>query len=143
VKAANWEELNKPEVRIAVPQATSMDKFLTENVSKAAIQRFLGNAEAIAAFQSGRVEAVCLFHPPLLAARQRLRFGTISVPKPVTSNPSSVAVRKGDAEFVAWVDGQIGEFYKTRKIQAWYEAFLKDFGLDPKAVPPIIKEMIG
>ena len=37
------------------------------------------NAAAIAAFQSGRVDAVCLFHPPLLAARQRLGKGKIVV----------------------------------------------------------------
>ncbi len=139
----NWEDLNKPEVRIAVPQATSMDRFLTTNVAKAAIQRFPGNTEAIAAFQSGRVEAVCLFHPPLIAARQRLGAGKIVVPQPTQSNPSSAAVRKGDIAFVEWVDARITEYYNSRQIQAWYEEFLSGFGLDPKAAPPIIKEMLG
>jgi polar amino acid transport system substrate-binding protein len=138
-----WEDLNKPEIRIAVPQATSMDRFLTNSVARAAIQRFPGNTEAIAAFQSGRVEAVCLFHPPLIAARQRLGAGKIVVPQPTQSNPSSAAVRKGDTAFVEWVDGQIAEYYRTRQIQAWYEEFLTGFGLDPKAAPPIIKEMLG
>ncbi|QCK86335.1 transporter substrate-binding domain-containing protein [Phreatobacter aquaticus] len=139
----NWEDLNKPEVRIAVPQATSMDAFLTANVAKATIQRFPGNTEAIAAFQSGRVEAVCLFHPPLIAARQRLGAGKIVVPQPTRSNPSSAAVRKGDTAFVAWVDEQISGYYRSRQIQTWYEEFLTSFGLDPKAAPPIIKEMLG
>ena len=139
----SWEDLNQPGVRIAVPQATSMDKFLTENVSKAAIQRFPGNTEAIAAFQSGRVDAVCLFHPPLLAARQRLGQGKIVVPTPAQSVPSSAAVRKGDTAFVAWVDAQVADYYKSGKIQAWYEEFLVGFGLDPKAAPPIIKERLG
>lgn len=139
----NWEDLNKPEVRIAVPQATSMDRFLTTNVAKATIQRFPGNTEAIAAFQSGRVEAVCLFHPPLIAARQRLGAGKIVVPQPTQANASSAAVRKGDAAFVAWVDQQIAGYYRSRQIQAWYEEFLTGFGLDPKAAPPIIKEMLG
>lgn len=138
-----WEDLNKPEVRIAVPQATSMDRFLTANVAKAAIQRFPGNTEAIAAFQAGRVEAVCLFHPPLIAARQRLGTGKIVVPQPTQSNASSAAVRKGDAAFLAWVDARIEEYYRTRQIQTWYEEFLTGFGLDPKAAPPIIKEMLG
>jgi len=138
-----WEDLNKPEVRIAVPQATSMDRFLSAEVSKAAIQRFPGNTEAIAAFQSGRVEAVCLFHPPLIAARQRLGSGKIVVPQPTQSNPSSAAVRKGDTAFVEWVDARIAEYYRTRQIQTWYEEFLTGFGLDPKAAPPIIKEMLG
>ncbi|WP_439572082.1 transporter substrate-binding domain-containing protein [Phreatobacter sp.] len=139
----NWEDLNKPDVRIAVPQATSMDRYLTANVARAAIQRFPGNTEAIAAFQAGRVEAVCLFHPPLIAARQRLGTGKIVVPQPTQSNASSAAVRKGDAAFLAWVDARVEEYYRTRQIQTWYEEFLTGFGLDPKSAPPIIKEMLG
>ncbi len=140
--AATWEDLNKPGVRIAVPQASSMDRFVTEHAPKADIQRFPDNAAAIAAFQSGRVDAVCLFHPPLLAARQRLGKGKIVVPTPAQSQASSAAVRKGDPEFVAWVDKQFAEYYKSGQTQKWYEAALSDFGLDPKLAPPIMKEMI-
>jgi polar amino acid transport system substrate-binding protein len=140
--SATWEELNKPGVRIAVPQASSMDRFVSEHAPKADIQRFPDNAAAIAAFQSGRVDAVCLFHPPLLAARQRLGKGKIVVPTPAQSQASSAAVRKGDPEFVAWVDKQLAEYYKSGQTQKWYEAALADFGLDPKLAPPIMKEMI-
>ena len=140
--AATWEDLNKPGVRIAVPQASSMDRFVSEHAPKAEIQRFPDNAAAIAAFQSGRVDAVCLFHPPLLAARQRLGKGKIVVPTPAQSQASSAAVRKGDPEFVAWVDKQFAEYYKSGQTQKWYEAALSDFGLDPKLAPPIMKEMI-
>lgn len=142
MQVSAWEDLNKAGVKISVPQATSMDKFLTENVSNAEIQRFPGNTEAIAAFQSGRVDAVCLFHPPLIAARQKLGSGKIVVPSPVKSNPTSAAVRQGDGEFVAFVDGQLKDYYESGKIQAWYEEFLTGFGLDPKAAPPIIKELL-
>jgi polar amino acid transport system substrate-binding protein len=139
---AAWQDLNTPEVKISVPQATSMDKFLTENVGNADIQRFPGNTEAIAAFQSGRVDAVCLFHPPLIAARQKLGTGKIVVPTPVKSNPTSAAVRKGDTEFVAFVDAQLKDYYESGQIQSWYEEFLTGFGLDPNDAPPIIKEML-
>ncbi len=142
LEVSKWEDLNKPNIKIAVPQATSMDKFLTENVGNADIKRFPGNTEAIAAFQSGRVDAVCLFHPPLIAARQKLGAGKIVVPSPVKSNPTSAAVRKGDAEFVAFVDEQLKDYYQSGKIQTWYEEFLTGFGLDPKAAPPIIKELL-
>ena len=138
-----WQDLNKPAVRIAVPQASSMDKFLTETVGNAAIQRFPGNAEAIAAFQAGRVDAVCLFHPPLLAARQRLGTGKIIVPQPAQSQPSSVAVRKEDDNaFLTWVDTTINGYYTSGQTQRWYEEFLRGFGLDPKAAPPVMKEML-
>jgi polar amino acid transport system substrate-binding protein len=138
-----WADLNQPSVRISVPQASSMDKFLTENVPKAAIQRFPGNPEAIAAFQAGRADAVCLFHPPLLAARQRLGAGKIVVPTPAQSLPSSAAVRKeADKSFVNWVDKAIAGHYQSGQTQKWYEEFLVGFGLDPKASPPVMKEMI-
>ena len=138
-----WADLNQPSVRIAVPQASSMDKFLSENVSKATIQRFPGNPEAIAAFQAGRADAVCLFHPPLLAARQRLGVGKIVVPAPAQSQPSSAAVRKEDDKaFVAWVDKAMAGYYQSGQTQKWYEEFLVGFGLDPKASPPVMKELL-
>ncbi len=137
-----WEDLNKASVKIAVPQASSMDRFVSEHCKNADIQRFPDNAAAIAAFQSGRVDAVCLFHPPLLAARQRLGKGKIVVPTPAQSQASSTALRKDDPEFVAWVDKQLAEYYKSGQTQKWYEAALKDFGLDPSLAPPIMKEMI-
>jgi len=137
-----WQDLDKPGVRIAVPQASSMDRFVTEHASKADIQRFPDNAAAIAAFQSGRVDAVCLFHPPLLAARQRLGKGKIVVPTPAQMQASSTALRKGDAEFAAWVDKQLVTYYESGQTQKWYEQALSEFGLDPKLAPPIMKEMI-
>jgi polar amino acid transport system substrate-binding protein len=137
-----WEDLNKAGVKIAVPQASSMDRHLTATTPKADIQRFPGNAEAIAAFQSGRVDAVCLFHPPLLAARQRLGKGKIVVPTPALSQPSSAALRKGDTAFAAFVDKAFAEYYRSGQTQKWYEAALADFGLDPKLAPPVMKEMI-
>jgi polar amino acid transport system substrate-binding protein len=139
----NWSDLNQPSVRIAVPQASSMDKFLTETVPNATVLRFPGNAEAIAAFQAGRADAVCLFHPPLLAARQKLGSGKIVVPLPAKSQASSAALRKEDDKaFVEWVDKKLAEYYAGGQTQKWYEEFLVGFGLDPKAAPPVMKEMI-
>ncbi|HEY2190226.1 MAG TPA: transporter substrate-binding domain-containing protein [Caldimonas sp.] len=139
-----WADLDQPSVRIAVPQASSMDKFLSEHVAKASISRFPGNAESIAAFQAGRADAVCLFHPPLLAARQKLGAGKIVVPTPAQSQASSVAVRKeADKSWLEWVDKEIGKFYASGQTQKWYEEYLVGFGLDPKASPPVMKEMLG
>ncbi len=142
LSVSKWSDLNQPSVRIAVPQASSMDKFLSENVSKATIQRFPGNAEAIAAYQAGRADAVCLFHPPLLAARQRLGTGKIVVPTPAQSQASSAAVRKDDKAFLAFVDKSLADYYKSGQTQKWYEEFLVGFGLNPKASPPVMKEML-
>jgi len=137
-----WDDLNKPGLKISCAQATTIDSFLTDHTPKADIQRFPGNVEAIAAFQAGRVDVVGMFHPPLLAARQRLGKGKLVVPTPPQSVPSSVAVRKGDTAFITWVDKEIGGYYQSGQSEKWYEQSLADFGLDPKSVPPIMKEMI-
>lgn len=52
-EVTDWADLNDPSIRISVLQATSMDAFLTANTPVANIQRFPGNAAAIAAFQAG------------------------------------------------------------------------------------------
>ncbi|MGI9509498.1 MAG: transporter substrate-binding domain-containing protein, partial [Geminicoccaceae bacterium] len=102
--AETWADLNKPEVKVAVPQATSMDAFLTRTIPDADIQRFPDNGAALAAFQSGRVDAVSLFHPPLLAARKKFGAGKIVIPTPAFSSPSSIAVRReADKTFRDWV----------------------------------------
>lgn len=140
---STWEDLNKPEVKVGVPQATSMDAFLTRTIPNADIQRFPDNGAAIAAFQSGRVDAVSLFHPPLLAARKKLGRGQLVIPTPAFSSPSSIAVRReADKTFRDWVDHTIFYYYETGRTQLWYEEFLTGFGLDPKASPVIQRELL-
>ncbi|MCF2873016.1 transporter substrate-binding domain-containing protein [Octadecabacter sp. G9-8] len=135
--------MNSPDVSVSVPQATSIDAFLTENAPNADIQRFPGNAEAIAAFQAGRVDAVTLFDRSSIAARQKLGSGQIIVPPLVEPRPSSVVMRQeSDLAFVNWVDEQIDGYYKSGQTQLWYEEFLSDFGLDPSTVPAIIRERL-
>lgn len=141
--AATWDDLDKPGVAVAVPQATSMDAFLTRTIPNADIQRFPDNGAALAAFQSRRVDAVSLFHPPLLAARQKFGQGKIVIPTPAFSSPSSIAVRReADKTFRDWVDHTIFYYYETGRTQQWYEDFLVDFGLDPKASPVIQRELL-
>jgi len=143
LEVAAWADLNKPEVKVAVPQASSMDEFLTRNIPDADIQRFPDNGAALAAFQSGRVDAVSLFHPPLLAAQKKFGSGKIVIPTPAFSTPSSIAVRReADKTFRDWVSHTIFFYYETGRTQRWYEEFLTEFGLDPKASPVIQRELL-
>lgn len=141
--ADTWAELNNAEVSIAVPQGSSMDTFVTANLPLADIQRFPDNGASIAAYQSGRVDAVSLFHPPLLAARQRLGTGQLVIPTPAFSSPTSIAVRQeADQRFLNWVDTSIFYWYETGQTQGWYADFLTEFGLDPSQSPVIQRELM-
>lgn len=141
--ADTWEDLNKEGVKVAVPQGSGMDSFITENLPNADIQRFPDNGASIAAFQSGRVDAVSLFHPPLLTARVKLGRGQLVIPTPAFSSPTSVGMRKeADKTFRDWVDVSLLFWYQTGKVQAWYADFLTEFGLDPATTPVVQKELL-
>ena len=141
--ASTWSKLNNTDVSMSVPQATSMDQFLTRMAPDADIQRFPDNATSIAAFQSGRVDAVSLMLPPLLSARQKLGQGVISVPTPAFTAPVNIGVRREDDKtFRDWLDTTSLYWYETGRIQGWYEEFLIEFGIDPTDSAPIQRELI-
>ena len=83
----NWSDLNNSNVKLSVTQGTTMDIFVTKHLPKATILRFPSNGESVAAFQSRRVNAVSLFHPPLIAMRKKIGRGQIVLPAPVASPP--------------------------------------------------------
>jgi polar amino acid transport system substrate-binding protein len=136
-----WADLNKDRhAHRRAPGQQHGQVRQRERLPKATIQRFPGNAEAIAAFQAGRADAVCLFHPPLLAARQRLGTGKIVVPTRRSPGVERGAAQGRRQAFVQWVDKSLAAYYKSGQTQKWYEEFLVGFGLDPKAAPPVMKE---
>jgi polar amino acid transport system substrate-binding protein len=68
--------------------------------------------------------------------------GKIVVPSPIRASASSAAVRREeDKTWRDWVSTAIGYYYETNQTQVWYEEFLREFGVDPQAVPPIRKEL--
>ena len=141
--ASTWAGLNNDNTSMSVPQATSMDQFLTRMAPDADIQRFPDNAASIAAFQSGRVDAVSLMLPPLLSARKKLGSGVISVPTPAFTAPVNIGVRReADKTWRDWLDTTSLYWYETGRIQGWYNDFLVEFGVDPEDSPPIQRELI-
>ena len=141
MKIENWSDLNKKGIKLAVTQGTTMDTYVTAHLPKAEILRFPSNGESVAAFQSRRVNAVSLFHPPLIAMRKKIGRGQIVLPKPIRQSSSSAAVRlEPNKRWRDWVNTAISYYYETGQTQAWYEQFLKKFGVDPKTVPAIRRE---
>lgn len=136
-----WSDLNSPDISIAVTQGTTMDSYVSARLTEADILRFPSNGEAVAAFQSRRVNAVSLFHPPLIAMRERIGRGQIVLPEPIRQSASSAGVRReADTRWRDWVNTAITYYYMTGQTQVWYEDFLTGFGVDPASVPAIRRE---
>jgi len=137
----NWSDLNKESTKLAVTQGTTMDIYVTKHLPKATILRFPSNGESVAAFQSRRVNAVSLFHPPLIAMRKKIGRGQIVLPAPVRQSASSAGVRReADKTWRDWVNTAVAYYYATGQTQVWYEDFLESFGVDPSTVPAIRRE---
>jgi len=142
--AKNWADLDKPEVRIGVALGTATDRDLTTRLPKAKIERFTNTDETVAAFMSGRVDAIGFYHPALVIAYSKIRKGKVQVPQPVVALPTSVGIRReADAGFRNQLDGVIAKLYASGQTQALYGQYLKTKGIDPATVPGVMKETLG
>ena len=136
-----WDDLNKKDIKIAVTQGTTMDRYVSARLDKATILRFPSNGEAVAAFQSKRVNAVSRFHPPLIAMRKKIGRVRLFCLARFASQPLlPVFAAKQTRPFRDWVNTAIAYYCQTGQTQVWYEEFLDSFGVDPSTVPAIRRE---
>lgn len=142
--AKNWADLDKPEVRIGVALGTATDRDLTKRMTQAKIERFTNLDETVAAFMSGRVDAIGFYHPALVIAFSKIRKGKIHVPQPVIALATSAGIRReADTSFRTYLDGIIGKLYQSGQTQTLYAQYLKTKGIDPTTVPGVMKETLG
>lgn len=139
--AKTWADLDKPEVRLGVVLGTSPDRDLSVRLTKAKIERFPNIDEVGAAYMSGRVDAVSLFHPALVMLRSRVKRGTVLLPEPIKAASTSAGVRRDvDKSWRDWVGVAINSLYETGQIQVIYEEFLAFRGIDAKQAPALLRE---
>ena len=141
--ARNWSDLDKPDVRIGVALGTATDRDLTKRLPQAKIERYTNTDETIAAFMSGRVDAIGFYHPALVIAYSKIHKGKVQIPQPVVALPTSAGIRReGDPAFRDYLDAEVGKLYKSGKTQALYAQYLTSKGLDAATLPGVTKESL-
>lgn len=141
--AKNWEDLNKPGIRVGVALGTATDRDLTKRLPNAKIERFTNTDETVAAFNAGRVDAIGFYHSVLAIAYSKIKKGSVQVPAPVVAIPSSAGVRREqDTAFRDMLDEQFRKMYASGQTQALYGQYLKTKGLDPDKLPGVTKESL-
>ena len=139
---AKWSDLDSGTFRLGIVQGTSIDQILSAKHPKANVQKFPSNQELVAALQSGRVDGVSLYHPALVTMSKSMGAGKVVLPEPFISAISSVAVRKEtDQRFVNFLDSSIAYWYANQTVQGWFEAALKEQGIDPATSPAVQREL--
>lgn len=141
--AKNWEDLNKPNVRVGVALGTATDRDLTKRLPSAKIERFTNTDETVAAFNAGRVDAIGFYHSVLVIAYSKIKKGSVQIPQPVVAIPTSAGVRREqDPSFRDMLDEQFKKMYASGQTQALYAQYLKTKGLDPDKLPGVTKETL-
>jgi polar amino acid transport system substrate-binding protein len=135
---ANWDELNKPEVRIAVDIGSVHEVAARRLVPQATIIGLRARDECIQAVQSGRADAVILaVEPGLTAVKTNPALGEFQMlHEPRVQLPICMGVRieadKRWRDFLdAWVDYNRG----IQQIREWLYGGLALSGVKPDAVP--------
>lgn len=138
----NWSDLNDKKFRVGVVQGTSIDQFLADNYPSANVLKFPSRQELVAAFQSGRIDGLALYHPALVNMKKSMGIGTVVLPKPFQASISSVAIRQeADQRFRNFLDSSIAYWYANYTVQKWFEAALKEQGIDPNSSPAVEREL--
>jgi len=113
-----WEEMDTPEVTIAVDVGSSYDNLVTAMYTKAKILRFEKSADATLAVQTGRADV-----QPLVVTlsagivKKNPGIGHVVVPQPVKGTSTNAGLRmESDPRWKAYVDEWIADLRKTDAI---------------------------
>ena len=112
---------------VAVIAGTVQEKDLQQQAPTAKQIRFDKIPEAVAALREKRVDAFCQDDVVILALVQdnpELR----AVGKPFMPRPYAVAVRKGDHEFIGWVNRQLAKMKRDGTYEKIWEKYFAEYG---------------
>ncbi|HSB68735.1 MAG TPA: transporter substrate-binding domain-containing protein [Candidatus Methylomirabilis sp.] len=109
---------------VAVIQGAIQDKDIEQLAPKAARVKFGKVSEAVLAVKGGRADAFSQ-DDILILTLAKENPDLKPVGKPFTPRPYGIAVRKGEGEFVKWVDGQL---LKLKKDGTYDKLWKKYFG---------------
>lgn len=137
-----WDELNKPEVTIAVDVGSSYDNLVTAMYDKAKILRFEKSNDATLAVQTGRADV-----QPLVVTvsagmiKKNPNIGQLIVPNPIKGTTTNAGLRKEqDKTWQIYVDKWILDLRKTDAVNTIVLTNLdKLMGIKREEIPGNVK----
>jgi polar amino acid transport system substrate-binding protein len=136
-----WEELNKPDVKIAVDIGSSHDQVVTKTCPNAQIIRLEKAADATLALQTGRADCqVLAVVLALTVVSKNPTVGHIVLPTPTQATTTNLGFRKeSDRQWVEYVNKWIGQTRASGKVKEVVLANMQTLsGVKPDQVPSTI-----
>ena len=112
VKAlSTWDEVNRPEVRIAAVDGASTTRAAQEFLPKATWTLVKSTDAMILELETGRADVILSNEPTLALFLQAKKKGTLVIPTPVRAQPINFGLRKEAKDLKEWMDITL-EYYK-------------------------------
>lgn len=140
-KPQTWEDLNKPNVRIAVDLGSTHELIARRYAPKATITAFKNRDDAVLAVATGRADVnVVLAILALPMLKKNPALGEIAIPRPVLTLPTNIGIRmesdKRWRDFLSvWADYN-RSMGQTRE---WLIKGLAELGVGVNDIPPEIQ----
>ncbi|SMG55569.1 transporter substrate-binding domain-containing protein [Paraburkholderia susongensis] len=140
-RGKTWDDLNKPDVTIAVDVGSSYDNLITHICPNARIQRFETSNAATLAVQTKRADVQPLVIT--LAAgiiKKNPSVGKLVVPEPFKQTSSCAGVRKeADKEWLNYLNGWLANLHKSDVTRQIVLSNLdRLMGVKPSDIPSIV-----
>jgi len=136
-----WDELNKPEVRVAVDIGSSHDLYARRALPKATLVALKTPDDATLAVQSGRAD--CVIQVILLSmtsVKKNPKVGKLIVPTPVVAQPTAAGVRvDADQRFLSYVNNWLEYNRSLTTVRGWIIDNLALVGIQPDDIPPTVQ----
>jgi len=136
-----WEDLNKPEVRVAVDIGSTHDIFARRILPKCTLVALKTPDEATLAVQTGRADCVIqVIMLSMVTVKKNPKVGTVVVPTPLASQPTCAGMRAdADHRFVSFVDSWLAYSRGLEAVHGWIVDNLALVGIQPEDVPPLVQ----
>ncbi|MDU1691989.1 MAG: transporter substrate-binding domain-containing protein [Bradyrhizobium sp.] len=134
----SWDDLNKPEVKVAVDIGSTHDLYARRTLPKATLVALKSPDEAVLAVQSGRAD--CLIQVAMLSlvtVRKNAKVGKVIIPTPVAAQPTCCGVRvDSDTRFRTYVDNWLEYSRALGALREWILGSLSLVNIQEQDIPP-------
>jgi polar amino acid transport system substrate-binding protein len=135
--AANWSDLNKPEVRVAVDLGSTHDSFARRVLPKCTLVALKTPDDAMMAVQANRADFVIqVIMLALVTVKKNPRLGKIMIPGPLIQQPTCIGMRVDpDSRFRSYVDAWLDYNKSLGVIRGYITDNLQLVGVTAEDVP--------
>lgn len=136
-----WDDLNKPEIRVAVDLGSTQDLFARKMLPRCQLVALKTADETVVSLQSGRTDMVIqVALMSVVTVRKLGKRYKVFVPEPLNSQPTTIGVRKeANGEFRDFLDEWLAIRRKAGKVNDWIVKSLSLVGVQKSDLPPTLK----